>query len=1163
MSDNFYKQLMEQSPTGYAYHKIILDENNRPCDYEFIEVNNAFEELTGLMASDILGKTVSEVLPDIKRSEFNWIDFYGEVAMTLEEKEFEQFSEPLKRWYKVKVYSPEKYYFITSFMDVTNEHVQINDLKTLSAVSETFLEWIDAKIDYLKITERILELSGSKFAAFNLYDEDGRQYTTMAIAGDRGILNKTMDFMGIKLDGKKWDHDPVRAEKIKDKIVTRFSTLHDLAGEVIPKPVYDLVTMSFGIGEIVLVKITKRGIMLGDFTLIMPKGKLFNKEKVIEIIAKQLGLMIGRKRVEEKLKESEKRFRTVVQNIDAGVIIYSPEGSIVSCNERASELLGLSIEQLKGKVDIDPKWKFVNEDGSPLPQENHPVEQILRERKPIKDKLIGILRATDKNIGWVLVNGTLTLNTAGEISEVIISFTDFTERKQNEDELNRFKVISDNAVYGKAIADLDGKLIYVNNFFAEIHGYTPDELLGKHVSVFHNPEQLEAVDQIIAHMLTSGNFKPQEVWHINRNGTVFPMMMSGVVIKDQKNRPQYIASSAIDITEQKIHELKLRESEEQYRLLTTQMQMGLALHEIICDNQGNPVDYRFINVNDSYERITGLKRVDVIGRTVLDVLPNTEKYWIESFGEVALTGKATQYENYSAEIGRYYSTVIYSPKKGQFAVIVEDITERKEMEKQILKEKEQFKTTLLSVGDGVISVDTNGKVLIMNKISENLTGWTQEEAFGKPMEEVFNIINEFTRERCENPVKKVLATGNIIELANHTILISKDGIERPIEDSAAPIKDEQGNIFGVVLVFRDFTEKKEKQEQIEFLSYNDQLTGLYNRRHYEKEIIRIDNEKYFPLTLIMADVNGLKLTNDAFGHMKGDLLLKKISRILKNECRKNDIVSRIGGDEFALLLPNTDKEHAEKIINRINEAIENEKVDNVILSISLGYAVKHDSSEHIDEVFSKAEDAMYRHKLAESSSMRSKTIDLIMNTLFEKNSRENFHNERVGDISRAIAGRMNFTKNELNEIAVAGRMHDVGKIGISETNLNKRDRLNANECEEVKKHPEIGYRILSSVNEFSQIAKFVLEHHEKWDGTGYPKGLKQDAISLQARIVAVADAYDAMTKKRTYRKTLTEDEAISEIIRCSGAHFDPDVVKIFVEDVYPEIRAEKTGRSYG
>ena len=276
---------------------------------------------------------------------------------------------------------------------------------------------------------------------------------------------------------------------------------------------------------------------------------------------------------------------------------------------------------------------------------------------------------------------------------------------------------------------------------------------------------------------------------------------------------------------------------------------------------------------------------------------------------------------------------------------------------------------------------------------------------------------------------------------------------------------------------------------------------------------------------------------------------RRIANILKRECGANEIISRIGGDEFVILLPRTDEKEAEKIVRRINVAIANEKPDNVILSISIGFAVKQDVSEDINEVFKKAEADMYRYKLTESSIMRSKTIDLIMNSLYEKSNIELIHSKRVSEICEAIATKMNFEKDDVNHIRIAGLMHDIGKIGINENILNKVGKLNSDEWHEIMRHSEIGYQILRSVNEFSKIANYVLEHHERWNGNGYPKGLKGEEISIEARIIAVADAYDTMISDRTYRKALSEEDAINEIKRCSGMQFDPNIAKVFVEKV--------------
>jgi len=347
----------------------------------------------------------------------------------------------------------------------------------------------------------------------------------------------------------------------------------------------------------------------------------------------------------------------------------------------------------------------------------------------------------------------------------------------------------------------------------------------------------------------------------------------------------------------------------------------------------------------------------------------------------------------------------------------------------------------------------------------------------------------------------------------------------------------------------DITSLLKAKEEIDFVNYHDHLTGAYNRRFYDEQVLRLDSLEFIPLTLVLADVNGLKLTNDAFGHKVGDEMLKRVAEIFKTECRKDDIVARIGGDEFVMLLPKTDVIYADKIILRINEAIAKEKVNSIALSVSLGFAVKSSQFDEMTDVFKRAEDEMYRHKLSESSSMRSKTIDLIMSTLYEKSKREMSHSKRVSEYSEAIAKHMNFSHDDISQIRIAGLMHDIGKIGIDENILNKAGTLNNEEWSEIIKHPEIGYRILSSVNEFSLIAEDILSHHERFDGTGYPKRLKGEQISLQARIISVADTYDAMTSNRSYKKAISKEDAIQELIRCSGTQFDPTITSIFVEKV--------------
>ncbi len=367
------------------------------------------------------------------------------------------------------------------------------------------------------------------------------------------------------------------------------------------------------------------------------------------------------------------------------------------------------------------------------------------------------------------------------------------------------------------------------------------------------------------------------------------------------------------------------------------------------------------------------------------------------------------------------------------------------------------------------------------------------------------------------------------------------------------IKDTNGNILSIGGAVQDITERKKTESELLYMSYHDHLTGLYNRRFFEEELERLDTRKNFPLSIIMCDVNGLKLVNDSFGHDSGDALLKNAAKTITKACRQKDLIARIGGDEFVVVLPNTTAWETRQITNHMKELVSKEKVSNIELSIAYGYETKIIGSQSIIEVVANAENHMYRHKLYERSSIRSKTIDLIMNTLFEKSAREAMHSNRVSRLCETIASKMNFNKDEINQMRIAGLIHDIGKIGIDEKILNKPGRLTIEERKDIERHPEIGWKILSSTNEFSQLAQFVLNHHEKWDGSGYPNGIKGEDIQIEARIIGVADAYDAMTSKRNYQKGISQEEAIEELKRCSGTQFDPKIIDVFVNMVLPEM----------
>jgi len=383
----------------------------------------------------------------------------------------------------------------------------------------------------------------------------------------------------------------------------------------------------------------------------------------------------------------------------------------------------------------------------------------------------------------------------------------------------------------------------------------------------------------------------------------------------------------------------------------------------------------------------------------------------------------------------------------------------------------------------------------------------------------------------------------------YRILRVHDGEERWVHELGKIELDHNVNAVRLIGMIQDVTERKRAEEKIVYLSFRDQLTGLYNRRFFEKELARLDCERNYPLTLVMGDVNGLKLINDSFGHATGDELLTKVAQVLREACREDDLIARLGGDEFVIVLPNTDTADAEQILKRINALALQVRVGSIELSISFGYETKRYKEEQIRELFKRAEDHMYKKKLFEGPSMRGKTIKTIIRTLHEKNKREEQHSYRVSALCQSMGEALGLREGEVQELKTVGLLHDIGKITIDENILNKPGKLTKDEWEEIKRHPEIGYRILSTVNGMSEMAEYVLTHHERWDGLGYPKGLKSDELPLQTKIIAIADAYDAMTSARSYREALSDEVAIAELQKNSGTQFDPDLVTLFIEKV--------------
>lgn len=359
--------------------------------------------------------------------------------------------------------------------------------------------------------------------------------------------------------------------------------------------------------------------------------------------------------------------------------------------------------------------------------------------------------------------------------------------------------------------------------------------------------------------------------------------------------------------------------------------------------------------------------------------------------------------------------------------------------------------------------------------------------------------------------------------------------------------DPQGSPIHIMGTVSDIHVRKQYEQENLYLSQTDVITNLKNRGYIESVIKQLNNAGEEIIWIILGDVNGLKIVNDSFGHQQGDKLLKAIGEIIENCCANDDIPARWGGDEFIILIKNKEASYVESLLENIKTKCGSLKSFPVKISMALGCAKKDIGVSDINEIIKLAEERMYRNKLLESRSARSALIASLEQTLHEKHIETEEHTRRIKQLCLQIGQRMQLTQDELDELALLGVLHDIGKIGIPESILLKPGKLTQEEFEIMKTHTEIGYRIAAATPELAHISYEILYHHERYDGTGYPQGLKGEEIPKLSRLLNIVDSFDVMTHDRHYKRAMSFEEAVFELKACSGKQFDPEMVNSFLK----------------
>lgn len=839
---------------------------------------------------------------------------------------------------------------------------------------------------------------------------------------------------------------------------------------------------------------------------------------------------------------SDNHYKDLADNASDIIQCVDTDGRFVYVNKKWMEKLGYNLEELPGMV----LWDIIHPDSKEHCQE------------VFKDVMGGAgIYATQaiflkKNGEPLLVEGCINcrVDKKGLVVSTRGIYRDITEKdsmlrvqREKDDKIDlltwELEMVFNGSTDCMFLVKVEGdKFTYVRSNLAHqrstgiraecLKGRTPEELLGEKNGsrVTQNYVNCVARGEAISYEETIELPGGIKTWLT----TLSPVVREGRVVN--------IVGSSVDITQKKETELALIRSETRTKaILASSQDIIFVLNSDLCVEEVYTPDLDLLYIKPADFLGENIEKINIPQPAMGQVIAGVKK--------VFLTGRPERIEYYldlpggrfwfDAQVSLYY----LEGKKEGVIFTSRDISSRIKSDLALKDSEEKYRTLVENLAEVVVVIDQNGKIEYVTPNIEEISEFSPEEILRNKyahyilQEDRKKIMKEFSQEISE----KISVT--------EARLKARNGKFKWVNIKAKKTYDKDNNYY-IQCVINDITERKMAEEEVKYLSYHDTLTGLYNRRYFDEITEKIDRIENLPLTVITADVNGLKLANDAYGHEMGDGLLKVASRILLEAAGTEDYIIRLGGDEFLIILINTGEEEAKKVVEKILNTDPPVRVGALEVSIAAGYSVKTSDDQDLNTVIANSDAAMYKNKLAAGKIMRKRLVDSIISELEESIPGEKEHIRRVGVYSAMIGKAIGLSPAEVKEVQRAARVHDIGKVALDKELFLKKDKLTAEEYALVKRHPEISYRILKTIDEYASLAEAVLYHHVRPDGLGYPEGLKAGEIPVLSSILSVADAFEAMTGKRNYKESLSFEDAILELRDKSGTQFNPQIVDAFI-----------------